>query len=94
MKLDVERDADIIAWFEAQPKGQRSEIVRTALRKAMQPKASFIDPEDFHYMIADELGKALSGLRVQSLTPTNSNDDAEAKYGDKLDRMLGNLEKR
>lgn len=47
-------------------------------------------------MIADELEKALSDLRMQSLSPastTNYNDEAEAKYGDKLDRMLGNLGK-
>lgn len=65
--------------------------------KSMQPEASVIDPEDFRYVIADELDKALSGLRVQSLTlnkPSTPNDDAEAKYGDKLDRLLGNLEKR
>ncbi len=97
VKLDGEWDADIIAWIEAQPKGQRSEIVRAALRKAMQPEASVIDPEDFRYVIADELDKALSGLRVQSLAPASTNasdNDAEAKYGDKLDRMLGNLGKR
>ena len=63
----------------------------------MQPEESTIDLEDFRYVIADELDKALSDLRVQSLAPastTASNNDAEAKYGDKLDRMLGNLGKR
>ncbi len=48
-------------------------------------------------MIADELDKALSNLRMQSLAPANttaSNNDTKAKYGDKLDRMLGNLGKR
>jgi hypothetical protein len=97
VKLDVEWDADIIEWIEAHPKGQRSEIVRSALRKSMQPEVSIFNPEDFRYIIADELDKALSGLHVQSLTPTGttvSNDDAEAKYGDKLDRMLGNLGRR
>ncbi len=97
VKLDEEWDADIIAWIEAQPRGQRSEIVRTALRKAMLPEVSVIDPEDFRYMIADELNKALNGLRVQSPSPANttlSNEEAEAKYGDKLDKMLGNLGKR
>jgi ABC-type oligopeptide transport system substrate-binding subunit len=97
VKLDFEWDADIITWIEAHAKGQRSEIVRTALRKAMQPDVSVIDPEEFRYVIADELEKALSSLRLQSLTPvntTNSNDDAEVKYGDKLDRMLGNLGQR
>ncbi len=80
-----------------QPKGQRSEIVRVALRKAMQPEVSIIDPEDFRYVIADELDKALSSLRVQSLAPiytTVSDNDAETKYGDKLDRKLSNLDKR
>ncbi len=97
VKLDVGRDADIIDWLETQPRGQRSEIIRAALRKAMQPDVSVIDPEDFRYVIADELEKALSSLRLQSLAPVNtthSNDDAEAKYGDKLDRLLDSLGKR
>lgn len=46
VKLDIEHDADIIDWLEGQPRGQRSEIVRAALRKAMQPEVSVIDPED------------------------------------------------
>ena len=97
VKLDVEWDADIIEWLEAQPRGQRSEVVRAALRKAIQPEKAYVDPEDFRYVIAGELDRALSGLRVQSSAqskPSASDTDAEAKYGDKLDRMLGNLGKR
>ncbi len=100
LRLDAERDADIIDWLDGQPPGGRSEAIRTMLRQALggyQETPTFIDPEDFRYVIADELDKALSNLRVQSLapaSPTASNNDAEAKYGDKLDTMLGNLGKR
>ena len=100
LRLDAERDGDIVAWLEGQPPGGRSEAIRALLRRSLegyQETPTLIDPEDFRYIIADELDKALRGLRFQSLTPTSttsSNDDTEAKYGDKLDRMLGNLGKR
>ena len=38
VKLDVEWDADLIAWFETFPRGQRSAVVRDALREAMRPR--------------------------------------------------------
>lgn len=100
LRLDAERDGDIIAWLEGQPAGGRSEAIRVVLRQALeghQERSTFMDPEDFRYIIADELDKALSGLCVQPPPPphtTPANEEAEAKYGDKLDRMLDSLGKR
>lgn len=97
VRLDVRQDADLIAWLEAQPKGTRSDAVRAMLRGAMRceaPGQQTIDPDALRQLIADELAKALQGARLHSPLQhdeTGVNDDAEAKYGAKLDRMLGNL---
>ncbi len=93
VKLDVEWDADVIAWLGTFPRGQRSAVVRDALRQAMRPR-DVADLAAIRSVLADELAKALAG---RSIAPTGSPDEPgtdeamEARYGDRLNRMLGGL---
>ena len=96
LKLDPRDDADIIAWLRTCPNGQRSEAVREAIRRGLgttTPLETGLDLEAIRQMISDELVRSLAGLRFQPQPSMGQHDtiDAEAKYGAKLDRMLGGL---
>ena len=93
VKLDVEWDADLIAWLGTFPRGQRSTVVRDALRQAMRPRG-MADLAAIREALADELAKALAGH--QFTDPESEESDAqdqgiEDRYGAKLDRLLGSL---
>lgn len=92
VKLDLEWDADLIDWLKAFPRGQRSEIVREALRKAMR-SASVADLEAIRTVVAEELFKALAGRQVspERMGPQQAGEDVEERYGSKLDKMMGNF---
>jgi Arc/MetJ-type ribon-helix-helix transcriptional regulator len=96
VRLDPELDADLIAWLQGQARGRRSEAVREALRMGMlteQPRDSRIDLDDLRLVLADELAKALAGQPFTSPPVNNppAENDLEAKYGARLDKLLGGL---
>ena len=96
LRLDTQTDAEVIAWLESLPSGRRStalrEIIRLGLGMAVPAQPS-IDLETVRQVFADELARSLAGLRFQPQPNQEQQnaDDAEAKYGAKLDRMLGGL---
>jgi hypothetical protein len=96
LKLDPRDDADIITWLDGYPNGQRSTAVREAIRRGLGIAASVepaLDLEAIRQMIADELSRSLAGVRFQKHSGQKgaSTDDAESRYGAKLDQMLGGI---
>lgn len=96
LKLDAERDADLIAWIESQPRGTRSEAIRETLRVGLgmgsEKVGTQLDLGAVRSIVADEITKALTNVAPGSVSGTDqSQDDLEDEYGDKLDQMLGNF---
>ena len=93
VKLDLVEDADIITWLESLPLGERSHAVRSVLRGVLQGHSQ-PDLEGIRAVVAEELGKALSGRQVLTGDPEPDirDIDVERKYGDRLDEMLGGLQ--
>jgi len=96
VRLDPELDADLILWLQGQSQGRRSEAVREAIRRGLGMTVSeqpSIDLETIRQVFADELARSLAGLRFQPQPSQEQQNsvEAEAKYGAKLDRMLGGL---
>jgi len=96
LRLDPQEDAELIRWIESLPKGEVSQGGRQALREAVtqaQRPAPALDLEGLRELIAAELQRALQGLAIQpaAAPPADpgSTSEAEAKYGAKLDKMLG-----
>jgi hypothetical protein len=92
VKLDYGWDADLIRWLETLPEGYRSEAVRQGLRQFLKSR----EEPDLRKVISDELAKALEGRQIAGAPaekPQAAQDDAEARYGSKLDQMLGGLRK-
>ncbi len=96
LKIDQEQDADLIAWLESFPNGQRSAAVREAIRRGLgiaAPVESGLDLEAIRQVVADELSKSLAGLHLQPASDQTDRppQDIESAYGSRLDRMLGGL---
>lgn len=93
VRLDVEHDADLVAWLEGLTPGSRSALQRDTLRAGLRQPARWepVDIEEMRRMVAEELARALTGRSVASETATPADVDMEKKYGAKLDRMLGGL---
>jgi hypothetical protein len=96
LKLDREWDADLVEWLQTIPDGQRSAAVREAIRRGLGlaiPVEPTLDLEAIRRVVADELARSLAGLRLDSGShhAEAPADDAEARYGAQLDRMLGGL---
>jgi hypothetical protein len=98
VRLDLEMDADLINWLESVPKGQRSEALRTIIREGLgitpsQPRQEIPTPDldAIRFVVADEIRKALKDKTIagQESRSNQPEHDMEAKYGDKLNRMLG-----
>lgn len=90
VKLDYGWDADLIRWLETLPEGYRSEAVRQGLRQFLKGR----EEPDLRKVISDELYKALEGRQIASAPVEKrqpASNDAEARYGSKLDQMLGGL---
>jgi hypothetical protein len=79
VKLDIEWDADVIAWLMKVPRGQRSAAVRDAIRA----------------VVAQELASALARQMLRATAEPSSMEDnsAEVKYGAKFDKMMSGLSK-
>ena len=98
VRLDVEHDADLIAWLGGVTPGSRSALLRDTLRAGLRQPARWepVDIEEMRRMVAEELNRALAGRQLANqpdpVQPA-SNEDMEAKYGAKLDKMLGGLTK-
>jgi hypothetical protein len=99
IRLDDVADADLIAWLESQPRGQRSSVLRQAARlglnQASQP-SNVLDAALIRSVVADELAKALDGrssLAKPANDPGHESLDLEAMFGTKLDRMMDGLRK-
>jgi hypothetical protein len=97
VRLDMEHDADLIAWLRGLAPGGRSALIRAAWRAGLREPARWepVDVNELRRVMAEELDRALSGQRlmVASADPLaeESQVDMEAKFGGKLDRMLGGL---
>ncbi|MBN1313144.1 MAG: hypothetical protein JXB30_17175 [Anaerolineae bacterium] len=93
VRLDIERDADLIAWLGSVPPGSRSALIRDTLRAGLRQPARWepVDIEEMRRVVAEELARALAGRPVASKTTAPADVDIEAKYGAKLNRMLGGL---
>jgi hypothetical protein len=97
VRLDTEHDTDLITWLEGQVPGSRSGLIRTVWRAGLKqingPGWEPIDIEDMRRMVAEELNRVLAGQRpmtVNTAPPTEESQvDMEAKYGAKLDKLLG-----
>jgi hypothetical protein len=100
LRLDLNEDADIIAWLDSLPEGGRSQAVRDILRGGARQVARPFEPdisiENIRAMVAEELDRALAGrqIPVAEAPPPSQDIEAEQKYGGKLDRMLGGLQSR
>ncbi len=99
VRLDGEHDADLIAWLEGLPPGSRSTLIRAAWRAGLRQldapaRWEPVDVEELRRVMAEELAKALNGQQIIP-QPVESDepapDDLEARFGAKLDRMLGGL---
>ena len=100
LRLDPEGDADLIAWLEGFPNGQRSAAIRTALRQAIAAERqhpaqgnSALDLEAIRSVVAEEIERALVTRHI-SAGPRPAQveeDDLEARFGSRLDRMMGGL---
>ncbi len=96
VKLDVEWDADVIAWLMKVPRGQRSIAVRDAVREMISPQQA-ANLEAIRAVVAQELASALARqmpLRATAEPASIEDNSAEARYGAKLDKMMGGLSKR
>jgi len=94
VRLDVEHDADLIAWLERLTPGSRSALLRDTLRAGLKQPARWepVDIDEMRRVVAEELSRALAGKQVagEAVAPEEE-EDIEEKYGAKLDRMLGGL---
>ncbi len=95
VKLDEEWDSDLIAALIQVSRGQRSIFVRSAMRHALKdgPKEQM---DAIRRIVAEEIQKALKDrpLPERPAQSRSGDVDVEAKYGAKLDRMLGGITKR
>jgi len=97
LRLDYERDADLIRWLEEHERGCRSQGIRDMLRLGLglsKQEQLLSDLDSLRQVIAAELRKVLNG--VQFLQPTLEQRQPEpsaieSQYGSKLDRMLGSM---
>ncbi len=95
VKLDLEWDADLIGWLEGLAQGNRSALIRETLRTGLRQPARWepVDIDEMRSMVAEELSKVLSGQQPTSTATASPADgsqvDVEAKYGAKLDKLLG-----
>jgi hypothetical protein len=73
----------------------RSALIRETWRRGLAEAARWepVDIEELRRVVAEELGRVLAGRHVEQDTgePTQTDGDLEARYGEKLDRMLGGL---
>lgn len=95
VKLDQDRDADLVSWLESLPAGNRSHAIREALRTGLGQLDQYtVGPslEAIREVVKEELTRALifnPVTPIASVAAHPAENVAEAKYGDKLDRMLG-----
>lgn len=94
VKLDVEWDTAVIAWLETLPTGERSHAVRAVLREAVQPDRS-TDLGAIREVVASELARALDARQgsLPAMDTIHQEDDIESEYGDRLNRLLGGLQR-
>ena len=98
LRLDVVEDADLIEWIDSQPEGARSAAIRQALRAGLgyvSHSDALIDLDAIRDVVAEELAKVLTGqIIAPSEVPPDphiENGEFEARYGSKLDQMMGGL---
>lgn len=98
LKLDMDYDADLVTWIQSLPIGNRSEAMRQAMRAGLRSaqKAEATTLDAIRSAVAEEVTKAIAGRTIKSPAPPDeaTTADAEAQYGDKLNRMLGGLHRR
>jgi len=98
VRLDVEYDADLIAWLGGLTPGGRSALLRDTWRRGLRqaPRWDPVDVNELRSVIAEEMERALATHRHPMPPEDNTLQeevDMEAKWGAKFDRMMGGLEK-
>ena len=93
VRLDVERDADLLAWLSGVTPGSRSALLRDTLRAGLRQPARWepVDIDEMRRVVAEELARALAGKAVAGGAAAPPVEDVERRYGAKLDRLLGGL---
>ena len=79
LKLDRDRDADLVSWLESLPVGNRSHIVREMLRVGLRQPTRWepVDIEEMRRMVAEELARALAGKQVAGRASAPAEEDIE-----------------
>ncbi len=96
VRLDVEYDADLIAWLEGLTPGGRSALIRDTWRRGLHQAArqDQVDINELRSVIAEEMERALATHRhpmLSEVATPQEEVDMEAKWGAKFDRMMGGL---
>lgn len=96
VRLDVEYDADLIAWLEGLTPGGRSALIRDTWRRGLHQAAKWdpVDINELRSVIAEEMAKALRGQSCPTPAEVDTpqeQEDMEAKWGAKFDKMMGGL---
>lgn len=95
VRLDAEHDADLIAWLSEVTPGSRSALLRDTLRSGLRQPTRWepVDIDEIRRVVAEELKRALTGKNVEATInePVLHDDDLEARYGERLDNLLGGL---
>jgi len=98
LRLDYERDADLIRWLEMHERGCRSQGIRDMLRLGLgfsKQEQLLSDLDSLRQVIASELRKVLNGVQFlqKEAEPTQIGKASlvESQYGNKLDSLLSSL---
>jgi len=99
LRLDLVEDADIIAWLDSLQEGGRSQAVRDVLRGGVRQETlqagSEVNLDSIRSVVAEELDRVLAGQQFTDFEEVEQPSDdieAEQKYGDRLDQMLGGFQ--
>jgi len=95
IRLDPEYDVDLIKWLEETPTGSRSVLIRAAWRAGLRQRddSNPLDLEKLRQVLAEELERALVRRAIGQTgeIPSETDDELQGEYSEKLDRMLGGL---
>lgn len=87
-RLDIELDADLIAWLDTLPDGRRSDAIRDALRRGLSADRLRADLEA---VIRSTIHEALANIQIIAAQQGIEFDhnEVEDEFGSQLDRLLG-----
>src|SRR5574341_1036095 len=93
-RLTPGQDDDLIVWLDGLPGGERSDLVRHALRLGIGLLAAPAnDDERLVALVRQAVAEALAGMQVvvaKYESPPGA-EDLESRFGARLDRLLDGL---